>query len=72
MNKVFLVELSVIFEMEEMIRYKYLVWANSKEEAKEKLLKDKERSVLNADGVIATIKVVECPPQNGIFHLGTY
>lgn len=72
MNKVFLVELTVIFEMEERIRYKYLVWANSKEEAKEKLLKDKERAVLNADGVIVTGKVVECNPQNGIFYLGTY
>lgn len=69
MNKIFLVKWSVIFEMEDTVYFRDLVWANSEEEAKKRLLSEKEENVRNADGVIATVKVVECIPKNGIFHL---
>ena len=71
MNKIFLVEWSVIFEMSDIMYFKDLVWANSEEEAKARLLSEKEEKARNADGVISTVKVKECIPENGIFHLGS-
>lgn len=72
MNNIFLVEWSATFGMGDSIRFKDLVWANSKEEAKEKILSENEKKVRSEDAFMGIIKVTECIPQNGIFHLGSY
>ena len=71
MDKIFLVEWSAFFDMNDVMHFKDLVWATSAEEAKEKIWKAKAEKVHSENGLVGSYKITECIPQNGIFHLDT-